>query len=1143
MDDENALVRIDLWPHPLTSEGRQTIVTTAGARLSEIFHGSVPPGMPAVAVVNGKQYPLSEWDQIIVGTTDLIQIRALVHGAQDGGDSNPVATILTIALLAAAPLAAPALGITSGTFAAGLVTAGVSIAGILVINSLFPPRLPREADPENQLEDQYAIGQASNAVRQHRPLLMLLGRHQIFPDIAALPYTEFDSASDQYLNQIFDFGIGDLNIGTVKIGDTPLSNYNDFDTEPSLSAYSPPAAIYSVKGNVNTLEEEDFDPFTSVWVVRTAPEGTVRISIDLAVQHFRTAEDGALTGILTNFSVAYRKGTKQADESYTYPATWTEPENGTFDVLTASGARARHMTRVTKNFDVEAGNYEVRIIKNTSYEGEDDEDYGRVSLRAQLVGIKAFQPENADFTGRNALAIRIKATGQLYGSLDQVNAICEAKVNDWSGGDWSTVRYTSNPASILLWFLRGYWVGTGADRRLRAGYGLDDDQIDFESLQLWHAFCDDNNLECNMVVKDERAEDDIARVICQCGWARMDRSSGKLGVIFESSERPVTAVVNPANVVAGSVNITYDNENLADEFVGTFIDKDSEWQTNTIRRPVTHFDTSGEFPVDIRLEGITNRLQAAKMLNQAAAAQYYHQRTITWEMDAEGIAIGIGDVVGMVNGLMGGTKGGRLSSISSDRLTLGVRFDPGTAAGNCWVWLLDGDIHLTTYTVSGGDVVLAEAMPEQDEYEDEPASYRIMLFANTDAYRKVRVTGIEPTGPQRLRFTARDELPEYYTERVDTDDYDLVEVRGRDSRKVEGLSVSQTENGILVISWAPYHRPVQGYLLRYSSPSQTQTWNNMLELSSGIHVASPYLIPDVPATGTGRVGIRAVLEEGIMSIPAYVSVDLEALNLRGERGPPGAPGTPGVAGSPGIDGESAQWRYRATSSSTAPDIPTDQTISAWQTNPPTYSASNPYIWVTARTRAPTSQAPNPPWSAWSAPLLWRGPDGEDGQGREWIFRRYNSGLMPLGEYPRNPTDRQVDDYYDSGRGWYDNARGVDEDNPYEWAADRRWDRTASPPQWGDFSTPYIWTHYGRDGEDGTAGISIGDFGFGQGWASGNTYRIGDLVTWAGALFECIRAHNSSSSNRPPSEAGQTSEFWRQVAGLLPDEIVIPVSGG
>jgi len=119
-------------------------------------------------------------------------------------------------------------------------------------------------------------------------------------------------------------------------------------------------------------------------------------------------------------------------------------------------------------------------------------------------------------------------------------------------------------------------------------------------------------------------------------------------------------------------------------------------------------------------------------------------------------------------------------------------------------------------------------------------------------------------------------------------------------------------------------------------------------------------------------------------------------------------------------------------------------------------------------------------------------DGEDSREREWIFLRSNEpiefgdlqsdhplpSLIPLGEV--NPTgaaqgldpDKNQDGWVPQG--WWDEMNGTDEDHRYEYGAYRDYIRASSSDSsssssssgesgtWGVFSTPKIWSYYGKD---------------------------------------------------------------------------------
>ena len=87
-----------------------------------------------------------------------------------------------------------------------------------------------------------------------------------------------------------------------------------------------------------------------------------------------------------------------------------------------------------------------------------------------------------------------------------------------------------------------------------------------------------------------------------------------------------------------------------------------------------------------------------------------------------------------------------------------------------------------------------------------------------------------------------------------------------------------------------------------------------------------------------------------------------------------------------------------------------------------------------------------------------GSAGEDAKEREWIYKRSDS--QP--ETPANPEDRTTDDYIPAG--WSDRPSGVDNNHKTEWTSWRDYDKGSQ--QWGDFRQPVIWSHFGRNGQDG-----------------------------------------------------------------------------
>ena len=86
-------------------------------------------------------------------------------------------------------------------------------------------------------------------------------------------------------------------------------------------------------------------------------------------------------------------------------------------------------------------------------------------------------------------------------------------------------------------------------------------------------------------------------------------------------------------------------------------------------------------------------------------------------------------------------------------------------------------------------------------------------------------------------------------------------------------------------------------------------------------------------------------------------------------------------------------------------------------------------------------------------LVENGKDGRDGKDYEWIFKHTTENITPS-----TPATSQVDDYVPDG--WHDDAIGVSESLPYEWACSR----TKKDGTWSAFTPAALWAKFGFDGE-------------------------------------------------------------------------------
>ncbi len=201
-----------------------------------------------LVLLNGTIINPSVWDKVTLPAGADVNIVPKLRGGDEQGSA-----ILRTAIIAAATFYGGGAGVAiygSGTFGAAMVTAGVSIAATMAAYSLLPPAVPEGlnlsggGNGDITTSQAYSIEGQSNSVKRYGTVPKLYGKHRVFPNIAAAPYTEIESdfatgSVVQYFNAVYDFGLGPLSVSDIRIGDSPISNFND--VEYNLVDFNRPA--------------------------------------------------------------------------------------------------------------------------------------------------------------------------------------------------------------------------------------------------------------------------------------------------------------------------------------------------------------------------------------------------------------------------------------------------------------------------------------------------------------------------------------------------------------------------------------------------------------------------------------------------------------------------------------------------------------------------------------------------------------------------------------------------------------------------------------------------------------------------------------------------------------------------------------
>nr|WP_255810186.1 host specificity factor TipJ family phage tail protein [Achromobacter sp. ACRQX] len=779
---------------------------------------------------NGRRVPEELWTRLIPRQGDHVLIAPQMQGGGGGGKILRTVALIALVVVSAGYGAAVggALGFTGAT-AGAIGSSIIMLGGTLLINALIPMPLPTAAKlgvgEKYESSPTYSIQGGRNRPRPWETMLLVFGRHKVVPDLGSSPYNQ-QMGDDQYLNQVFHFGLQGISVALsdFRIGDTPVYAYQGVQMQVS----APDGKLAMFPGNVDTMQGFAISQADG-WVSRTTPPNVTNIWVEFASRLFRVNDDGTLATRSVDVRVQFRRvGTDTWIEYGTIDAVfathyWSavvfpertqidfgsvnpadhvdgesfiiqDPDNllvvrtGQWqwkphpfqlgqpwqgiapDPLITPGAPGNRFfggrqepTRAAISWGVPEGQYEVRVMKATP-----DINDSRESNETAVSQILAFQTDTADYSGQCRVALRIKATGQLNGVVDEFSAIATAWCSVWTGSAWDFLP-TSNPAWWFLYFARGGYNAAG--NRIFGG-GLSDSQIDIEGIKAWAAWCDQKRLTFDYVLDRKMSAAAVLQMIARAGRATMSYQTGKLGVVWDAEALPITAMFGPFNIKAGSFKIAYLNEGTVDEVVVNFIDKDAGWTMGEVRVMVPGALSTNN-PLQLDLDGCTNSDMAGREANLIAASQVFRRRKITWETDLEGLVCTRGDVVNFSHDLTVWGYSGRLApgshgggtptlvltqAVATDGTGIILLRDPH---GNMWagnVTSAVGEVsELTIVSPLGGF-----PLPGDPGYEDySPFDWAWQFDPIETPGRRFKVTSVTPAG-DGIRFEATDEDYNYY---------------------------------------------------------------------------------------------------------------------------------------------------------------------------------------------------------------------------------------------------------------------------------------------------------------------------------------------------------------------------------------------
>lgn len=714
---------------------------------------------PVICMLNGRPLLRAAW-RMRVRDGDVVVFAALPQSG--GGGSNPMRVVAMLAVMVLAPYAATqiayaafGLGVTGQAYAAVYwgARALVTVGGMAIVNSLLPP--PRPPTPQQMQaiaapSPTYSLQAQGNQARLGSAIPVIYGRHLVYPDFGAQPYTEY-AGNEQYLYQLHVIGQGEYAIEALRIEDTVIQSNPIADGAPHAAngawedityqiCYDQPVTLFPA--NVTTSVEvsgQEALTNTALGPFVASAAGTVsdHIAVDVVAPRGLFAVDSG-TGALLTRSITFTVEARPIDDAGQPTGTWA-----TLGTHTVSGATTTPQ-RYSFRYAVTTARYEVRLTRTDTK--ETGSNVGHDLLWAAL---RAYHPGANSYGKVTVLALRMKASNQLSQvAARRVNVIVTRKLPVWTGSAWSAPQATRSPAWAI------------ADM-LRADYGakLPDSRIDLAGLlalaSTWASRQDYYDAVHDSVQTVWEAVTQAARA----GRALPYLQGGIVHVVRDSAQSVPVQLYSMRNIVRNSLSIDYamPSDQTADAVDVEYFDA-TVWAPRTVRSALP--DSTAAKPATVKLFGVTDRNQAWREGMYMAAANRYRRRHLVFSTEMEGFIPSLGDLIAISHDMPRWGQSGEVVDWDPDTLTLTVS-EPlrWSDSGAHYIALRrrDGAID-GPYAVTPGlqvdQAILAQtpAIPIDVGGARERTHY---AFGQSSAlYILARVAGIRPRAPERVEIAA-----------------------------------------------------------------------------------------------------------------------------------------------------------------------------------------------------------------------------------------------------------------------------------------------------------------------------------------------------------------------------------------------------
>ncbi len=728
-------VSLTITPHPVTLDGQRhlSVQLDTGDTLDALLRRHVEGIDPLcwVAAIGGREVAPEMWAHTRPAEGMLIECRRV-----------PKKKFLALAIPIALSIYAPGWGAAAfgaKTFAATAFAAAITVAGTALVNKILGPKIPKGQRSE-QASPTYALSGGRNRARPYEPIPLLFGDLRYTPDYASVPYTVFEG-EDQYLYSVFHAGINCGEVSEIRIGKTDIASYSGVTTRASGISEMTDQAL-DAWGNVDTSAGATLVG-GGAYVTRTSSDGaqTLQIDIEGTLYNIRKSK-----GTFQPYTVTLEADYRLSGSS----GSWL-PFFGSTNSVTLTSVSSKPVRR-TYTLEVATGQYDVRVRKISA-----DESTAEKNSNFVWTQLRTVQADTGTYGGMGRYGIKIKASGQLNGALDELSWRATAKpMPYWDGSTWvtATARETglSNPGAQMLLYARGIYDDDG---NLIAGMGLDDSQINIDALADFMVWCAAHDFTFDAVFDSPVSHAEVLDTIAAVGFGAHTWAGGKLGVTWAADDQPIEGVVNMATMRAKSFRVQYQTIETADSIEFQYFDRDRDytWKTLRVTDPATATSLN---PARISTVGITSEAHAAIMARFHLAQSLLQRKDIGYETDLEHLTYQRNSVLALSHDVTQWGYGGRVQAAADVAGVVTLTLDdyvPSDSSARYVGLRIPGErgyrvFGVVAFTGPSNTITLSDAWPSGVPFPGDagnPAHDTIWIYDfQATPGQKVRVVSVQP---------------------------------------------------------------------------------------------------------------------------------------------------------------------------------------------------------------------------------------------------------------------------------------------------------------------------------------------------------------------------------------------------------------